>query len=52
MQKHAGCDRLHRSMAKRSYPSPKVRGSDQECQAASAQEYLRSYPTSEVRGGG
>ena len=25
-QKHAGCDRLCRSMAERSYPSPKVRG--------------------------
>ena len=35
------CDRPRRSLAERSYPSPKVRGSDRECQAASAQEQLR-----------
>ena len=28
-------------MAERSYPSPKVRGSDQKCQAAMAQEWHR-----------
>ena len=52
-------------MAERSYPSPKVRGSDRECHAATAQEQLRgatphprsgaaetSYHTPEVRGGG
>ena len=53
-------------MAKRSYPSPKVRDSDQEHQAATAQERPRgatphprsgaeaetSYPTPEVRGRG
>ena len=51
-------------MAERSYFSPKVRGSDQEGQAVTAQEQSRgatphprsgeaaetSYPTSEVRG--
>ena len=51
-------------MAKRSYPSPKVRGGDWECQAALAQEQPRgatpclrlgvvaemSYRTPEVRG--
>ena len=30
VQKHAGCDGLHRSVAERSYPLPKVRGSSQE----------------------
>ena len=58
--------RLVRSVAKRSYPLPKVRGGDRECQAASAQERprgatphprsraatKRNYSTSEVRGGG
>ena len=34
-------DGPRRSMAERSYPSTKVRGSDQECQAASAQERPR-----------
>ena len=29
-----------------------VRSGGQECQAATAQEQPRSYPTSEVRGGG
>ena len=52
-------------MALRSYPSPKVTGSDGECQAATAQERQqrgasphpksgaaaeRNYPTPEVRG--
>ena len=52
-------------MALRSYPSPKVMGSDGECQAATAQERQqrgasphpksgaaaeRNYPTPEVRG--
>ena len=51
--------------AKRNYPTSEVRGSGQECQAATAQEWLRgatprprsgaaagrSYPMSEVRGG-
>ena len=53
-------------MAERSYPSPKVRGGDRECLAASAQEQPRgaaprarsgvvterSNPTSKVMGGG
>ena len=38
---YARCNRPRRSVAKRSYPSPKVRGSGQECQAATAQERLR-----------
>ena len=38
MIKHAGYDRPHRSTAKRSYPSPKVRGGDRDCQAVLAQE--------------
>ena len=60
LQKRAGCDGPCRSVAKRSYSSPKVRGSDRECQAAMAQEWPRgatprlrsgvaaerSYPTS------
>ena len=40
-QKSASCDRMGRSVAERSYPSPKVRDSDQERQAAVAQEQLR-----------
>ena len=53
-------------MAERSYPLPKVKGGDQECQAASAQEQSRgatprpragaaaetTYCTPKVRGGG
>ena len=39
-QKCAGRNGLRRSAAKRSYPQLKVRGSDQECQAALAQERL------------
>ena len=39
---YARCNRPRRSVAKRSYPSPKVRGSGQECQAATAQERLRA----------
>ena len=64
-EKCAGCDGPRRSIAVRSYPSPKVRGSDQECQTAAAQEWRsrgasprlrsgavaeRSFPTPEVRG--
>ena len=63
-QKHTGWDGWRRSVAQRSYPSPKVRGCDREYQAASAQEWPRgatpcprsgaaterSYPMSEVRG--
>ena len=55
--------RLHRSMAVRSYPSSKVRDSDQECQTVMVQEQLRgatprlgsgvgaetSYPMPKVR---
>ena len=37
----AGCDRPCRSVAKRSHLSPKVRGGDGECQAATAQEWSR-----------
>ena len=46
-QKHAGCNGPCRSMAERSYPTPKVRGSSQEelpqvqgVAAAQAQEGL------------
>ena len=53
-------------MAKRSYPKSEIRGSGQECQAATTQEHLRgatscprpgavarrSYPKPEARGGG
>ena len=35
------CVRQRRSLAERSYPSPKVRGGDRECQAAIAQEQSR-----------
>ena len=42
MQKHAGCDRLCRSMAERDYPSLKLWGGETEM----------SYPTPEVRDGG
>ena len=41
MQKGTSCDRPHRSVAMRSYPSPKVRGGDQERQAATAQKRPR-----------
>ena len=67
VQKRASCDGPGRSVAERSYPSPKVRSSDQECQAATAQEQPRgatpcarsggcaraerSYSTSKVRRG-
>ena len=58
-----GCEGTH-SVAEKSYPTSKVRGSGQECQAATAQERPggatlrlvsgaaagRSNPTSEVRG--
>ena len=40
-----------RSPGNRSYPTPKVRGRDRECQAATAQEQPRGaipYPTSGV----
>ena len=62
--KHASYDGPLRSMAVRSYSSPKVRGSDRERQAATAQERRprgttppwrsgapleRSYPTSQER---
>ena len=51
-QKLAVCDSPCRSMALRSYPSPKVRGSDRECQAVTAQERrprgASPCPTSEV----
>ena len=53
-QKRTGCDEPHRSMAERSYPSPKARGGTQEelhhvqgqgggqeCQAVRAQERPR-----------
>ena len=44
-QKRAVCDRPHRSMAERSYPTSEVRGG-----GTGAAE--RSYPTSKVKGGG
>ena len=62
---HAGCNGPHGNMALRSHPSPKVKGSDRECQAATAQERQlrgasprprsgaaaeRSYPIPKVRG--
>lgn len=37
----AGCDRPRRSVAVRSYPSPKVMGGDLERQAATVQEQPR-----------
>ena len=37
-------------VAERSYPSPKVRGSDQKCQAAMAQEWHRGV-TARLRSG-
>ena len=54
-----------RAVAKRSYPASEVRGSSRECQAATAQEWLRgatprprsgvaarrSHPAPEARGG-
>ena len=59
-----GCNSIQ-SATGRSYPTSKVRGSGQECQAATAQEHprgatsrprpgvaaRRSYPTPEARGG-
>ena len=39
-------------MAKRSYPTSKVRGSGGECQAATAQEGREELPNSDIRGGG
>ena len=38
---HLTRNRLRRSVAKRSYALPKVRGGDRECQAATAQEQPR-----------
>ena len=64
MQKRAGCEGPRRSVVVRSYPSPEVRSSNRERQAATAQERRprgasprlrsgvaakRSYPTSKVR---
>ena len=49
--KRAGCDGPCRSMAERSYPSPKVRGGDRECQDVKAQERLRGA-TPRPRSGG
>jgi len=46
-----GCDGLHRSVAERSYPLPKVRGSDREFQAWMAQEWPRGA-TLHSRSGG
>ena len=59
-----GGPHVRRTMAKRSYHTPEVRGSGRKCQAATAQEWLRGaalrlrsgaagrrHPVSEVRGG-
>ena len=50
-QKLASCDGLRRSVAERSYPLPKVRGSDREFQAWTAQEWPRGA-TPHSRSGG
>ena len=62
---HAGCDGQRGNVALRSHPSPKVKGSDRERQAATVQERQlrgasprprsgasaeRSYPIPKVRG--
>ena len=61
-----GGPHVQRAVAKRSYPTSEVRGIGRECQAATAQEWLRgaipcprsgvaarrSHPASEARGGG
>ena len=41
-----------RAVAKRSYPASEVRGSSRECQAATAQEWLRGATQVQGRGGG
>ena len=40
------------AVAKRSYPKSEVRGSGRECQAATAQEWLRGATQVQGRGGG
>ena len=50
-QKRAGCDRPRRSVAVRSYQPPKVRGSDRERQAATAQERRPRGPSPRPRSG-
>ena len=51
MQKRAGCEGLRRSVVVRSYPSPEVRSSNRERQAATAQERRpRGASLPEVRG--
>ena len=67
MKKRPGCNGLRRSLTVRSYPLLKVRGSDRERQAATAQEWRprgasppprawaaaeKSYHTPEVRDSG
>ena len=49
---HTGCDGLRRSMAERSYPSPKVRGGNQVPGCIGTGAAKRSYSMSEVRGSG
>ena len=51
LKERAGCDGPRRSVAVRSYPSPKVRGSEWERQAATAQE-RRPEELPHVRGQG
>ena len=41
MHKHTSCEGPRRSVAERSYPSPKVKGDNRECQTATAQERPR-----------
>ena len=48
----SGCDRPRRRMAVRSYPSPKVRGSNPEGQAATAPEWRPRRATPLPRSGG
>ena len=57
-QKRGGCDRLRRSAAKRSYPSPKVRGATERSSPTSKEQRLRgsrkakrSYSTFKIRRG-
>ena len=45
-------DPMPGAVAKRSYPKSEVRGSGRECQAATAQEWLRGATQVQGRGGG
>ena len=53
MQKGTSCDRPHRSVAMRSYPSPKARGSDKSTRLQQRRSCGReALSAPEVRGGG